>query len=290
MTAEPAASRTEIRPATQVAISAVRQALGLAAEYQRAGRAVITPKSGRDIVTSADVAAEEAIRSVLAERTGVPVVGEERGGEIPADGAPYWLVDPLCGTRNYAIGTPLYSVNLALVEDGQVTAAVVGDPSTGEVLIAERGAGAWALPAAALPDVALPAEAPPAEAPPRRLATSADSQIVAVEPGRSSGARRDRVAAAVAELISADRWEFLSLATTLSLAYLAAGRLAAWAVGWHDSPVHCAAGSLLVTEAGGVVTDLAGEPWTITSDSCLAAADSGLHGRLLDIARDRPDS
>jgi myo-inositol-1(or 4)-monophosphatase len=261
MTAEPSATLTEIRPATHVAIAAVRQALAVVGEYQRAGRAVVTPKSGRDVVTSADVAAEDAIRTMLAARTGVPVVGEERGGDIPVDGSPCWLVDPLCGTRNYAIGTPLYSVNLALLENGQVTAAVVGDPSTGEVLIAERGAGAWAL---------------PAQADPRRLATSADSQIVAAEPGRSSGARRDRAAAAVADLVRADQWEFLSLATTLALAYLAAGRLAAWAVFWTDSPVHCSAGSLLVTEAGGVVTDLAGAPWTIASDSCLAAADSGV--------------
>jgi myo-inositol-1(or 4)-monophosphatase len=272
MTTEDSATLTEIRPATYVAVTAVRQALGLIGEYQRGGRAVVTPKSGRDIVTSADMAAEDAIRSVLASRTGVPVVGEEHGGEIPADGSPYWLVDPLCGTRNYAIGTPLYSVNVALVENGQVTAAIVGDPSNDEVLIAERGGGAWALRTAGDP---------------RRLATSADSKIVAVEPGRSSGAQRDRAAAAVATLVSADQWEFLSLASTLSLAYLAAGRLAAWAVFRFDSPVHCAAGSLLVTEAGGVVTDLAGAPWTIESDSCVAAAHTDLHANVLDmITRD----
>ena len=78
-------------------------------------------------MTTADVAVEDAIRAAVDAAHGLPVVGEERGGETPADGSPYWLVDPICGTRNYASGTTLWCVNLVLVEDGAVTIGVVGD-------------------------------------------------------------------------------------------------------------------------------------------------------------------
>src|SRR5207249_2349991 len=139
------------------------------------------------------------------------VVGEERGGEAPADGSPYWLVDPICGTRNFASGMPLYSVNLALVEEDQVTVAVVGDPSTAEIHVAERGRGAWALKDGAR----------------RKLGTSGESRTIVVEDGRSTGARRERAAHLTAAAIRADRWHVRSLGTTLALSYLAAGRISA---------------------------------------------------------------
>jgi fructose-1,6-bisphosphatase/inositol monophosphatase family enzyme len=69
-------------------------------------------------VTATDVAVEDAVRTMVGGAVGSLVVGEERGGEPPADGAPYWVVDPICGTRNFASGVPLYSINLALVEGG----------------------------------------------------------------------------------------------------------------------------------------------------------------------------
>jgi myo-inositol-1(or 4)-monophosphatase len=71
-----------------------------------------------------------------------PVIGEERGGQVPDD-TPNWLVDPICGTRNFVSGIPLFAINAALVEDGQVAVSVVGDGSSGDVLVAEAGNGAW---------------------------------------------------------------------------------------------------------------------------------------------------
>ena len=56
---------------------------------------------------------------------------------------PYWLVDPICGTRNFASNIPGYAVNVALVEDGVLSVAVVGDGVTGDRFIAERGQGAY---------------------------------------------------------------------------------------------------------------------------------------------------
>ena len=257
-------TEASFRPQTSAAIDAVWLALDLATG--QAGRAQVSPKAGRDIVTSADLAAEDLLRAQIGAATGLPVVGEERGGSIPPDGSPCWLIDPICGTTNFASGLPLYCVNVALAERGLITAAIVGEPSASQVLVAESGGGCWALGRAGQP---------------RRMRTSRSSRAVAVEPARSAGSRREHAADYVARLIRADAWDFRSLASTQSLAYVAGGKLAAWVIFGTDGPVHCAAGSLLVTEAGGTVSDLSGAPWTVAADSCVAAADAGLHAELL---------
>src|SRR6267142_4465485 len=185
------------RRETVVGIGAVERALELA--RRSVGSKDIASKGTRDLVTATDVAVEDAVRDILHDALGVPVIGEERGGEASADGSPYWLVDPICGTRNYASGIPLYCVNLALVEGDQVTVAVVGDPSTGEIDVAERGRGAWAL----------------TDGVRRQLITSDGSQTIVIEDGKSTGVRREHAARFTAGAIRADRWDFRSLGTTL---------------------------------------------------------------------------
>jgi fructose-1,6-bisphosphatase/inositol monophosphatase family enzyme len=262
----PGHNSIQFRPGTLSAIDAVRDSLTLA--QARAGASDVTTKDGRDIATAADVANEDAIRAALTARHGFPVIGEERGGDVPADGSPYWLVDPICGTRNYANGMTLWCVNVALIEDGAVVIGVVGDPSTGEVLVAERGRGAWAL----------------KDGVERRVATSGDNVTVVIEEGKSKGEARLHAARLMAGVVSADRWDFRSFGTTLALPYLAAGRISAYVV-LFVTPLHVAAGNLIVTEAGGVVSDINGAPWTLASDTLLAAANASVHEDLLRIAR-----
>lgn len=87
-------------------------------------------KGGGDFATAADVEAEKAILDVIrAARPDDAVLGEEGGQQGAADGVRQWLVDPLCGTLNYAVGNMLVAVNVAL-RDG---AAAVADPFSGEV-------------------------------------------------------------------------------------------------------------------------------------------------------------
>ena len=159
-------------------------------------------------------------------------------------------------------------MNLALVEGDQVTVAVVGDPSTDEIHVAERGRGAWALKDGAR----------------RRHRTGEESRTIVVEDGKSTGARRERAAQFTAGVIRADRWDFRSLGTTLALSYLAAGRISAYVL-FSASAIHTAAGALLVTEAGGTLSDIDGRPWTIHSDSVVVSANAHLHRELLDLAR-----
>jgi myo-inositol-1(or 4)-monophosphatase len=255
-----------LRPEAAVAIAAVDDALVLA--RARMGVAEVSAKGVRDTVTDADVAIEDQVRALLSEGVGAAVVGEERGGLEPDERGTYWLIDPICGTRNFASGIPLYCINVALVEDGRVSVAVVGDPLAAETLVAQRGQGAWGLGGDA----------------PRRLHASPDTATIVIEDSHAGGERREAAAEFAAAAIRLDRWELRSLSTTLSLAYVAAGRIAGYALFW-TSRIHAAAGSLLAVESGAVVTDLAGEPWTIESDSLLAAAHADLHRELLTLAR-----
>jgi myo-inositol-1(or 4)-monophosphatase len=235
-----------------------------------AGASTAHAKEGRDVVTATDIAVEDLMRAELEAAFPYPVAGEERGGEVPTDGSPYWLIDPICGTRNYASGSPMYCVNLALIEDGAaVTVAAAGDASRGEVVYAERGSGAWSLKDGANTS----------------LNVSEESRTIVVEEGKSSGEPRAHAARFMAQVVRADRWDFRSLGSTVAMAYLAAGRVAAYVV-FHVTDVHAAAGSLLVAEAGGVLTDLDGEPWSLRSQSLLFAATPALHDALLRLARE----
>lgn len=237
------------RPEAAVLAGIVDEALALALAGR--GRGAVRAKDGRDVVTDADVAVEDLIRTRLTALGGAPVVGEERGGR--AHGSAYWLVDPICGTRNFASGVPLWCVNVALVEDDRVTLAAVGDPSTGDVLVAERGRGTHVVGSG------------PARA-------DAGSRVVVVEDGKSSGARRALAADCLAALLRRDEWDTRKLSTTLALAYVATGRIAGCAL-FVATAVHAAAGSLVAEEAGATVTDVFGAPWTPASDSILASAD-----------------
>jgi myo-inositol-1(or 4)-monophosphatase len=253
------------RPETDVAVDAVERGLGLA--RSRVGAGDVTSKGGRDLVTATDIAVEDMVRDIV-NTLPFPVVGEERGGNVPIDGSAYWLLDPICGTRNFASGIPLYCVNLALVEGDQVTISAVGDASTDEIHVAERGQGAWASRNGAR----------------RRLVASGESLTIAIEPGHSTGQRREHAARFTSEAIREDRWDVRNVSSTLSLPYVAAGRVSAYVL-FAASTLHCAAGSLLVTEAGGILSDIDGRPWTLGSDSLVASATAGLHEALIDRAQ-----
>ena len=255
----------QMRAETRAALAAVDTALKLM--RQRTGADLITSKGGRDLVTATDVAVEDAVRASLLETYPEwTVVGEERGGEDQVGNRPYWLVDPICGTRNFASNIPTYAVNVALVQDGVLTAAAVGDGGTGERFVAERGQGAYQV----LPDG------------PLRISTNPDSPILSFSAGTTKpGMRPDIGADFTRAAIIADRWDLRMIGSTVSLAYLACGRIGAYLLFELSSPVHVAAGALLSAEAGAIVTDRHGVPWTVEHPSILAAAGPELHRGIL---------
>jgi myo-inositol-1(or 4)-monophosphatase len=253
-----------MRAETRAALAAVDA--GLKLMRRRAGADQITSKGGRDLVTATDVAVEDAVRaSLLRAYPEWTVVGEERGGEDQIGDRPYWLVDPICGTRNFASNIPMYACNIALVKDGQLDVCAVGDGGTGERYIAERGNGAYLIERNG----------------PHPIKASAESLILSFSPGTSKvGMRPDIGADFTYAAIKADRWDLRMLSSTLSMAYVARGSLAAYLLFEISSPVHIAAGALLCQEAGGVVTSAFGDPWTVEYTSILAAGSPELHADI----------
>lgn len=223
-------------------------------------RLQVARKGPKDYVTEVDHAVEEAIIDVL--RTAYPdhaFLGEETGAHPAAgdrEGATpefQWIIDPLDGTTNFIHGFPVYAVSIALAQRGQVTQAVIYDPSRNELFTASRGGGAF------LND--------------RRIRVSGqtryhDALIGAHVPRSASDLTvADRFSKLLSGCASARRMG----ATVLDLAYVAAGRVDGFC-GANLKRWDMAAGSLLVLEAGGLIADFEGEQGWMNSGSVLAAS------------------
>ncbi|HLT59345.1 MAG: inositol monophosphatase [Limnochordales bacterium] len=257
----------ELQGYLETAVQAARAAGEILMAHR--GRVAVERKGGfRDLVTEADRRAEQAIRAALL--SAFPhhgVLGEEEG-ERPSDSGYRWLVDPLDGTTNFAHGLPHFAVSLALEGEGQgLLVGVVHLPALGETYTAVRGGGAYCNG--------------------RRLHVSArerldDCLMVTgfphdVSPGRPNNL--DHMEA----IVRRTRGIRIVGAAAVDLAYVAAGFLDAY---WDltNNAWDVAAGALLVTEAGGAVTDMAGGPLDLYRPRILAS-NGRIHEQLLEVLR-----
>jgi len=103
----------------------------------------IRSEEGRDVKLQADVDSEKLIRRVLGERTGLPVIGEEEGGDagLLDREEPFWVVDPLDGTYNYLRGVPICCVSIALMRGQEFLLGVIHDFNQGETFSGGEGLG-----------------------------------------------------------------------------------------------------------------------------------------------------
>jgi myo-inositol-1(or 4)-monophosphatase len=225
-----------------------------------------------DLATQADLQAEAAILAVLRHhRPGDAVVAEESGRSGPAGAARCWLVDPLCGTVNFAAGTGPVAVNVALREGERTVAAAVADPLSGELWWSD-GERAHGRPS-----------------PPVPTAVSGLVDLNLDGPFPNSPAFRTVALAADPAFAAAFRPRVMS--TTLALAWVACGRRAAYVTdGDLDGSVHFTAPIELCRAAGCTVTDLVGGPVhaglrgpnaETGVGGLVAAADAETHARLL---------
>lgn len=222
-------------------------------------------KGHNDFATELDLELERTISTALREQTGIDVHGEEFGGPVFESGR-VWVLDPIDGTFNYSAGLPLSGMLLALLDDGEPVIGLTWLP-----LMNERYAATVDGPVLRN-GVALP---------PLQRRSLAESMIAfgafnVDSHGRIPGRYRFDVLGALSRLSSRVR---MHGSTGVDLAYTAAGVLGGAVVFGHH-PWDNAPGAALVRAAGGVVTDLAGERWTIASESVLAAAP-GVHEDLL---------
>jgi myo-inositol-1(or 4)-monophosphatase len=233
------------------------------------GAPAAVDKGGTDFATELDLELERRITGEVTELTGIAVHGEEFGG--PAVGAgTVWVLDPIDGTSNYSAGLCTTGILLGLLHDGAPVAGLAWFPLVGDAFSGHVGGPVHNR------GVALPA-----------LTTSArpDSMIgfgsfTRGTVGRFPGDYRYAVLGELSRTVARVR-QFGS--TGVDLAYTAAGVLGGAVVFGHH-PWDNAAGAALVLAAGGEVTDLAGRPWRVDSDSVLAGAPR-VHADLLDLVR-----
>ncbi len=246
-----------------------RQAGGFLMDHFR-GRFAITRKGEIDLVTEIDLVAEEMIVSRLtAAFPGHTVLAEEKHAKA-ARGACNWIVDPLDGTTNYAHGYPVFSVSIGLEVNGIIEWGIVYNPNLAEVFIARRGHGAFLNDSPIhVSGTASLGSSLLATGFPYDIRTSKENNLdyfheMAL---RAQGIRRAGSAA-------------------LDLCYLAAGRFDGF---WELklNPWDCAAGYLMVREAGGTVTNLRGGFGSVYDRECLAT-NSLIHGEMLAVLRETP--
>ena len=207
-----------------------------------------TKSSPTDDVTEIDRACEELIRTrILTSRPDDGFVGEE-GHDVPGTSGVEWIVDPIDGTVNFVYGIPAYAVSIAAAVDGDRRRRATSSTSpSGEEWAAVRGEGAWRLDG----DRAAPAgRARPAGRSLTLLVGTGFHYVPEI---------RAEQAAAVARLLPQVRDIRRSGSAALNLCELAAGRLDAF-VEQGLKPWDRAAGGLIATEAGLVVSGLDGEP------------------------------
>lgn len=135
--------KADLTHALRLAERAARTGGQIALHHFQTGISFRRKKDGSP-VTDADVAAEEAVRKVLEQGTpGVPILGEEMGGESPDKPSvgERWIVDPIDGTRNFVRGIPLFATLIALEVDGSCIVGAAHGPALDEVIVAARGMG-----------------------------------------------------------------------------------------------------------------------------------------------------
>jgi len=242
---------------------AAEHAVDIGAASMRRGRShigALISKGDRDFATDVDLRIEAEIRGCLAAATPeIPFLGEEGSGEGDVRGA-RWVLDPIDGTINFARDSPLCSISLWLVIDGQPVLGIVDAPLLGERFIARQGRGAYLNGARILvSEVAGLQEA---------IVGVADFKV-----GVGSEEENRVHLAALGRLAREGLRVRMLGSAVLDLAWLAAGRLNATLM-LSNLPWDVTAGLLLVREAGGIVFDYDGSPHDAGSRYTIAAVPS----------------
>ncbi|HEY2179722.1 MAG TPA: inositol monophosphatase family protein [Caulobacteraceae bacterium] len=249
-----------------VMIKAARKAgRALARDFGEVAELQVSRKGAADYVTAADLKAEQTLfEELTGARPGYGFLGEERGLVEGSDKTHTWIVDPLDGTTNFLHAMPHFAINIALQRDGAVVAGVTYNPATSDLYWTERGRGAFQND--------------------KRLRVAArgrfEEAVFATGipfMGHGQHARFLRELHQISQRVSGVR-RFGSAA--LDMAWVAAGRFD----GYWERDLHAwdlAAGTLMVREAGGVVSDLDGGDDVLGTGS-ICAANADLHPKLLE--------
>ncbi|MDD3371880.1 MAG: inositol monophosphatase family protein [Alphaproteobacteria bacterium] len=251
--------------------AADKAAKSLVRDFGEVENLQVSRKGPADFVSNADFNAQKIIRQELSRaRPEFGFLMEEKDGEADTSGKPErWIVDPLDGTSNFLHGLGHWAISIAAERNGEIIAGLVFDPIKNESFWAEKGVGAYSSN--------------------KRLRVSsrkdfADCLIATGIPFKGVMHKRPNFAkqldAIMPQVAGIRRWG----AAALDLAYVAAGRYDAF---WEEGlgAWDCAAGILLVREAGGFVAPMTPGDNPVRS-GCLVASNAEIHEPLVKILRD----
>lgn len=225
----------------------------------------IRNKGLRDIVTETDLAAQAKAIEIIRSQYPDHDIWAEEVSQTPDGASDYcWIIDPLDGTTNYSRGLPCFSVSIALSHRGELILGAVYDPLRDQLFRAQRGQGAY------LND--------------DRIQVSAAERLMDAVVGLD-WAREQELRSQMAQLVA----EIAPRVWTLRNTGSAALGLCSVAAGWTDAYFHLslkpwdvAAGSVIIQEAGGAISNLAGLPWRPSSGDCLAS-NGLIHETMLNL-------
>lgn len=233
-----------------------------------AERFTVTEKGPADYVTEADLGSQKAIQQVLARHyPRHAFVGEESTGPIDLSPEYCWIVDPLDGTSNYVHRFPYFAVSIALQHRGEIVVGVVYDPTRNEMFSACRGGGTHLNRKKVTTS---------------RFAPIERAMVIASFPVdvRKIGPSLDRFLRVLPRAQTVHR----SGSAALNLAYIGSGRLDGY---WSTTlkAWDMAAGSILVTEGGGRISQMSGRPLVLTEQDLLATNGTVIHDELIELLK-----
>jgi myo-inositol-1(or 4)-monophosphatase len=241
---------------TREAGAIIRQGYGNAKEIRKKGEI--------DLVTEYDLRSERFVVERLQRAFPEDAIVAEESGEYNEESG-HWFLDPLDGTVNFAHGVPVFSISLAYMVNGQLELGVIYDPLRDELFHARRGQGAW------LDDQRLNVSS----------VKSLNQSLLATGFAYDIRTRIDN---------NLDHFSHLALRTqgvrrlgsaALDLAYVAAGYFEGY---WEmcSFPWDIAAGTLMVTEANGVVSRAIGDRLDVSRATSIVATNGNIHNELVD--------
>ena len=222
-------------------------------------------KGDINLVTEADKMSEDLIIAAISQKFPDHGILSEESPVITGVGKLRWIIDPLDGTTNYSHGYPVFCVSVALENEGTIVLGVIYDPVREDMFVAIRGEGAY------LNDKKLKVSSV------NNLSRSLLATGFPYDIRDSKENNLDYFNAMAINVQAIRR----AGAAALDLAYLAAGRFDGF---WELKlkPWDTAAGCLMVEEAGGVISDIAGQKWHLQSPS-LMASNALIHEQMIKV-------
>lgn len=257
----------DLSRAFAVAEAAARAGGAVVAHYFETG-VTIREKASFNLVSDADLEAEEAVVKVIRETFPDHAILAEETHKHEGDAEHLWVIDPLDGTNNFAHAVPHFAVSVAYCHRGRPVCGVVFNPVRGDWFTARRGGGAFANG--------------------RRVRAGNQQKLgevlVALGFYYDRGAMMRATLAAIGDFFGHDIHGIRRMGTaSLDLCYVGCGKFGVF-FEYKLSAWDFAAGALFVEEAGGRITDCAGEPLPMAPSSVLAT-NGPLHPAALEITR-----